>query len=358
MFDFIKKKIKDSIGAITKKVKKDEKIEETAPAKEKESPALKPEQKKHEEIKKQESRPSKQPEKHEAPEKKEKGKRKPLFSHKISEQEVMDIYDGIRQALFDNNVAVSVLESIKSDLIRELVGQDVSLISSKKSIEEIIKKSVANVLSEYPVNEFLDNIRKKKPYVILFVGVNGVGKTTTLAKVAKFIMDNGFRTVISASDTFRAASIEQLEVHARSLGINVIKHNYGSDPAAVAFDAIKHASTNGIDVVLVDTAGRSDINKNLLEELKKVKRVSKPDFTIFVGDALTGNDAVNQAQIFDREVGIDASILSKADVDKKGGAVLSISYITKKPIIFLGTGQGYKDLIPFNKTKTAEFLLT
>jgi fused signal recognition particle receptor len=345
MFDFIKKKIKDSIDSITKKVKKEEKTEELH-----EEAHEAPQKAAEEKTKAPSSKPKK--------EEHNKQVKKRLLSHKITEQEVMDIYEGMRQALFDNNVAVSVLDSIKADLLEELVGQDVSLISSKKAVEEIMKKSVANILSEYPVDQLIEKIKNKKPFVILFVGVNGVGKTTTLAKVAKFLMDKGFKVVVSASDTFRAASIEQLEVHSKNLGINVIKHNYGSDPAAVAFDAIKHARTNGVDVVLVDTAGRSDINKNLLEELKKVKRVSQPDLTIFVGDALTGNDAVNQAQIFDREVNIDATILSKADVDKKGGAVLSISYITKKPIIFLGTGQGYGDLIPFNKERTADFLFS
>lgn len=345
MFDFIKKKIKDSIDSITKKVKKEEKTEELH-----EEAHEAPQKAAEEKTKAPSSKPKK--------EEHNKQVKKRLLSHKITEQEVMDIYEGMRQALFDNNVAVSVLDSIKADLLKELVGQDVSLISSKKAVEEIMKKSVANILSEYSVDQLIEKIKNKKPFVILFVGVNGVGKTTTLAKVAKFLMDKGFKVVVSASDTFRAASIEQLEVHSKNLGINVIKHNYGSDPAAVAFDAIKHARTNGVDVVLVDTAGRSDINKNLLEELKKVKRVSQPDLTIFVGDALTGNDAVNQAQIFDREVSIDATILSKADVDKKGGAVLSISYITKKPIIFLGTGQGYGDLIPFNKERTADFLFS
>ena len=216
---------------------------------------------------------------------------------------------------------------------------------------------ISNCSIEAALKVSLADIQHKKPYVILFVGVNGAGKTTTLAKLIHFFLKNGLKVTVSASDTFRAASIEQLEIHTKNLGVEIIKHNYGADPAAVAFDAIKHAKSENTDLVLIDTAGRSDINKNLIDELKKVKRVSKPDLTIFVGDALTGNDAVNQARIFDTEVGIDATILSKADVDKKGGAVLSISYITKKPILFLGTGQGYDDLIPFDKEKTANFLL-
>ena len=223
----------------------------------------------------------------------------------------------------------------------------------KNSIDSIQKK----LSKEEEKEEFLSRVKTKKPFVILVIGVNGAGKTTTIAKLCKFFLLNGFKPVIAAGDTFRAASIEQLEIHAKRLNVPVIKHTYGADPAAVAFDAIKHANSAKEDVVLIDTAGRSDINKNLIEELKKVKRISKPDMTIFVGDSLTGNDVVKQAEIFDKEIGIDMNILSKADVDKKGGAVLSISYVTKKPILFLGTGQNYEDLLPFDKEKTAGFIL-
>jgi len=191
---------------------------------------------------------------------------------------------------------------------------------------------------------------------IMFIGVNGVGKTTSLAKFAYLLKSQGKGVVIAASDTFRAASIEQLEVHCQKLGLKLVKHTYGSDAAAVAFDAVKHAEATNKDVVLIDTAGRSHSNANLMRELVKIKKVVKPDITIFVGDSLTGNDVVNQAKLFNEQIGIDYIILSKADVDQKGGAIISAGYITKKPILFLGTGQGYDDLERFTKEKVLKRL--
>ena len=369
MFDFIKKKIKDSIDTIQKKLVREEESElkEEAKREPERADEIRQEIKAVESViekrKERVVRPAeKAPEKHGAkatgkPAVVKEEKKRRLLAHRINEADISNIYDELKSALLENNVALSVLEEIHRDLKENLLGKDVSVLSAKAEVEKTIKKSISDILLEYPVDKFLSDIRAKKPYTILFVGVNGAGKTTTLAKLVNFLMKHGMTVVLSASDTFRAASIEQLETHAGRLKVDVVKHRYGADPAAVAFDAIRHANTVGADVVLVDTAGRSDMNKNLMEELKKIKRVSKPDMTIFVGDALTGNDTVNQASIFDKEVGIDASILSKADVDKKGGAVISISYVTKKPIIFLGTGQGYDDLIPFNKERTAKFLL-
>ena len=376
MFDLIKKKIKDSINSIQKKLSKeeekeileDEKKEEAIlqPDKVELKKDILPEDKKglNEEIKeiKKEVSELKHEEKTETKieEKPEKtpAKKKSFLSHAITEEDVEMIYSEIKAALLENNVALSVLEGIGRELKDRLVGQSVSVFGNKKYVENAIKESIASILIAYDKEKFLSDIKSKKPFIILVIGVNGAGKTTTIAKLCKFFLSNGLKPVIAAGDTFRAASIEQLEIHAKRLNVPVIKHTYGADPAAVAFDAVKHANSAKEDVVLIDTAGRSDINKNLIEELKKVKRVSKPDLTIFVGDALTGNDVVKQAEVFNKEIGIDANILSKADVDKKGGAVLSISYVTKKPIIFLGTGQGYDDLIPFNREKTASFILS
>ncbi len=185
--------------------------------------------------------------------------------------------------------------------------------------------------------------------MIVFFGINGSGKTTTIAKIAYLLKKHKITSVFAASDTFRAASIEQIEKHAEKLGIKVIKHKYGSDPAAVAFDAINYAKAHNIDVVLIDTSGRMHTEQNLLEEMKKICRVAKPDLRIFVGEAIVGNDAIEQGKTFNDEIGIDGIILTKADVDEKGGATISLSYITKKPILFLGTGQGYADLKEFNK---------
>ncbi len=375
MFDFIKKKIKDSINSIQKKLSKEEE-KEILEEENKEEKILKqdkvelkkdilPEDKKEineeiKEIKKEVSElknEEKAETKVEGKEQKSSAKKKSILSHSITEEDVEMIYSEIKSALLENNVALSVLEGIEKELKARLIGQSVSVFGNKKYVENAIKESIAGVLIAYGKEKFISDIKSKKPFVILVIGVNGAGKTTTIAKLCKFFLSNGLKPVIAAADTFRAASIEQLEIHAKRLNVQVIKHTYGADPAAVAFDAIKHANSAKEDVVLIDTAGRSDINKNLIEELKKVKKVSKPDLTIFVGDALTGNDVVKQAEVFNKEIGIDASILSKADVDKKGGAVLSISYVTRKPIIFLGTGQGYDDLIPFNKERTASFIL-
>lgn len=185
--------------------------------------------------------------------------------------------------------------------------------------------------------------------------MNGVGKTTTIAKVAKWLKRNGFSCVFAASDTFRAASIEQLEELGRQIGVKTIKYEYGADAAAVAFEAIRYAKAHNIDVVLIDSAGRQYTNVNLMDELAKIKRVSKANVTIFVCDALTGNDAIYQALEF-QKIGYDYIIVAKADLDEKGGTIVSISYVTRKPILFLGVGQGLDDLEPFKKEKVIKLI--
>ena len=200
-------------------------------------------------------------------------------------------------------------------------------------------------------DDFLDAVKLKQPFVIVFFGINGTGKTTTIAKIANLLLKNKISCVLAASDTFRAASIEQLQIHADKLKIKLIKHDYGADPAAVAFDAIKHAKAHKIDVVLIDTAGRMHTKENLLSEMEKICRVTKPDLKIFVAESIAGNDAIQQAKNFNETIGIDGAILTKADVDEKGGTAISISYIIKKPIFFLGTGQNYSDLKSFDKTE-------
>jgi fused signal recognition particle receptor len=182
-----------------------------------------------------------------------------------------------------------------------------------------------------------------------------VHNTTTLAKLARMLKE--FEPVIAAADTFRAASIEQLEEHSRRLGFEIVKHKYGADSAAVIFDAKKHAAASGSKLVLADTAGRSHANVNLMDELKKVCRVNKPDMKILVLDALTGNDIYDQAKLFNDAVGVDAIILTKTDVYEKGGAALSAAYTIKKPILYLGTGQNYEDLKEFSPEAIANMLL-
>jgi fused signal recognition particle receptor len=265
----------------------------------------------------------------------------------ISEDKFNDMFWDLELALLENNVAVEVIEKIKQDLSVKLVNVPIQ----RKGIDELIRDSLmASISSLFDVEKInmIEKAKQKKPFVIAFVGVNGVGKTTTIAKVAKLFEKNDMKCVMAAADTFRSAAIEQLEEHANKLGVKLIKHDYGSDSAAVAFDAIKHAESTNKDVVLIDTAGRTHVNKNLMDELKKVIRVSKPDFVLFIGDALTGNDAVEQAKEFNDAVGIDGIILAKSDVDEKGGAAISVSYVTKKPILYLGTGQNYEDLSAFS----------
>jgi fused signal recognition particle receptor len=191
----------------------------------------------------------------------------------------------------------------------------------------------------------------------MFVGVNGTGKTTTISKLSEYFVSKGFTPVIAASDTFRAGAIEQITHHANNLGVKIIKHQKGADPAAVAYDAVEHAKAQKKEVVLIDTAGRMQTNVNLMDEMKKIQRVVKPDLIIFVGDALTGNDAVEQATKFNNAVGFDGIILTKADADAKGGAALSIGYVVQKPILFLGTGQSYSDLMEFHPEWMVEQVL-
>jgi fused signal recognition particle receptor len=249
-------------------------------------------------------------------------------------------------ALLENNVAVEVIEKIKEDLTKEIVNKPLPRRKIEETVTKTLNTSIEQLLNVDSFN-LLKKAKSKKPYIICFVGINGSGKTTTIAKMAKLLLNNKLSVVLAASDTFRAASIEQLQLHADKLGVKLIKHDYGSDPAAVAFDAVKYAKSKAVDVVLIDTAGRIHSNVNLQDEMKKIVRVAKPDLKIFVGESITGNDCVEQAKKFNEAIEIDAIILAKADIDEKGGAAISVSYVTQKPIIYIGTGQEYSDLKEF-----------
>ncbi len=279
---------------------------------------------------------------------------------KITEKEFESYSEDLRMLLLENNVAFEVTEKIISALRKMIVGKELL----KKEIEQYIRDSLRDIIEEILV-EPLDIISKIKgksvekpnePFVILFVGINGTGKTTTIAKVANFLKNKDISSVIAAADTFRAASIEQIKTHGEKLGIKVISQQYGADSASVGFDAISYAKRNRINVVLIDTAGRMHTAKNLMKELEKIAKVCKPDLKIFIGESITGNDAVEQAKTFNSAIGIDGIILAKADVDEKGGTALSVGYITRKPILFLGTGQEYNDLESFDKRKFTEKL--
>ncbi len=270
----------------------------------------------------------------------------------LSAEKFEEMFFDLEIALLESNIALEVIEKVKEDLKKEMVDAKIS----RGEIGGIVAKSLKRSIDEILTFERLDLVKlikekEEKPFVIAFVGVNGSGKTTNLAKMASHLKGKGLGVVLAAGDTFRAAAIHQLEIHAEKLGVKIIKHDYGSDSAAVAFDAIAHARANRKDVVLIDTAGRSHANVNLMDELKKVIRVAKPDLTLFVGDSITGNDMVEQAKEFSGAVDVDGLILSKADVDEKGGATISAAYVTKKPIVFIGTGQDYDDLEEFDKEK-------
>jgi len=258
------------------------------------------------------------------------------------------LYD-LEIALLESDVAFPVAKAIVDGLAEELRGKRMERgVSLERGLEILLRASIERVLAQQRLDLLAVVRGKDRPVVVMFVGVNGTGKTTTIAKVAHLLQRNGFTVVLAAADTFRAGAIEQLEVHGNRLGAKVIKHQAGSDPAAVAFDAIEHARARKRDIVLIDTAGRMQTNRNLMDQMRKIQKVAKPHLVLYVGDALAGNDAVEQAQEFDEAVGVDGAILCKIDADAKGGAALSIAYTIHKPIVFVGVGQGYDDLQPFD----------
>ncbi len=272
----------------------------------------------------------------------------------LSSENLEGALNELNLLLIGNDVATETADILCQNIRVSLKGEQISRLTSKsKLLFGILKDVITEILTPERDIDLLEEIRKKNktssPYIICFLGVNGTGKTTTIAKIAHYLKKNNISSVAAAADTFRAAAIEQLSYHMQNIGIKVIKHEYKSDPASVAYDAVQHAKAKNINVVLVDTAGRQVSNKNLMREMQKIVRVAEPDLTLFVGDSLAGNDALTQAKEFNNEIGIDANILTKFDADAKGGAALSISYETKKPILFVGIGQGYDDIEPFNR---------
>ncbi|MDG6939844.1 MAG: signal recognition particle-docking protein FtsY [Nitrososphaerota archaeon] len=268
----------------------------------------------------------------------------------LGEDDVSSAASELEMNLLESEVALEAAEHIASSLKAKLIGQRVGRgEDTKKLIEKSLSETLLSMFGSAPAPDIEGGILKKagEPYVILFLGINGTGKTTTIAKVSKMLEKAGHRVVLAAGDTYRAGAIEQLEIHSQRLGTKILKQNYGSDPAAVTRDAKSYAKQHRCDVVLVDTAGRMQTSKNLMEELAKIKRVSQPDLTIFVGDSLAGNDLVMQAREFMVGVGFDAIILTKTDADVKGGASISAVYATARPIIYLGTGQEYDDIQKF-----------
>ena len=270
----------------------------------------------------------------------------------IQEKHVEDILFELEMELLQGDVAMEVATEVVENVKENLVGKKIKRSNDITEYTYYALKDAVEEIISIPGKSMTEMIEEKKaqgePLVVMFVGINGTGKTTTIGKLANYYLKKGYTPVIAASDTFRAGAIEQVTYHADNVGVKIIKHQKGSDPAAVAYDAVEHARAQGKELVLIDTAGRMQTNTNLMDEMKKIKRVSNPDLVIFVGDAITGNDATEQARKFNDAIDIDGVILTKADADSKGGASLSIGYVIQKPIMFLGVGQGYDDIMEYD----------
>jgi fused signal recognition particle receptor len=275
----------------------------------------------------------------------------------LTDEDLDKVIFDFQLALIESDVAQSVAEALTNEVQKSIAGTKV-----ERSVDpaEVVGQRLSTVLEAAFAKagqvDLIANIREKvkktgEPYTILFLGINGTGKTTSVAKVGNYLKKGGLSVVCAAGDTHRPGAIEQLTEHAGRLSLKVISQRYGADPAAVGRDGVLYAKAHHIDCLLIDTAGRMQTNQNLMEEMSKIVRVVKPDFRIFVADALTGNDAVSQAELFNQHVGFDGAILTKSDADVRGGAALSIVYSTGKPVLFLGVGQGYDDLTPFDTQK-------
>jgi fused signal recognition particle receptor len=285
---------------------------------------------------------------------------KSIGQKELSEKDLDESLFDLNVSLLESDVSQEVVDDLSKQLKQKLVGIKLQKDESAEQIlSDTLKNSFSSILSQAGSINLIQEIKSKKqnkagPFKIVFLGINGTGKTTTVAKVANLIKKAGFSVVIAAADTHRAGAIEQISSHAEKLSIKVISQRYGADPSAVARDALEYARKHYIDVVLIDTAGRMQTAKNLMDEIGKIVKVIKPDLKLFVGDSLSGNDTINQAKEFFSYTEFDGAILTKADADAKGGSVISISYITSKPVIYLGVGQGYDDIITFNKNKFVE----
>ena len=279
----------------------------------------------------------------------------------IDEDDLDDPLWDLEMALLENDVAMDVAGDLTDRLKKDLSGERRAITTRTGSIvEDALSDALLDVLS---VGQFdfedriADAVEEDTPAVVIFTGVNGVGKTTTIAKVARFLEERGYSSVLANGDTFRAGANEQIEEHADNLGVKLISHDRGGDPAAVIYDGVEYAQAHDIDVVLGDTAGRLHTSEDLMAQLEKIGRVVGPDMTIFVDESVAGQDAVERAREFDAAAEIDGAILTKADADSSGGAAISVAHVTGKPVLFLGVGQGYDDLERFDPEALVERLV-
>jgi fused signal recognition particle receptor len=275
----------------------------------------------------------------------------------LSEKQIEAPLQELEMVLLENDVALPVTDEILRVVKEDLAGKRRGIGQAPEEIVlSALRDAIIRVLGEgFDLTAYIHG--REKPVKILFTGVNGTGKTTTVAKVGGHLKKLGFSVVIASGDTYRAGALEQIGIHAERLGIKVIQHKAGGDPSAVLFDAVEYAGAHKMDVVLADSAGRFHNRVNLMNQLEKMKRVMKPDLVVYVDEAVAGNDAVVRAAEFEKLVGTDAVILTKADMDMRGGAAISIAHTVGKPIMFLGTGQGYDDLMPFSPEAVVDELL-
>lgn len=273
----------------------------------------------------------------------------------LSEKDLKPIVDDLINLMIENEIGHESAEIIGKELIVQLISiEHTRFKTAKPLVREALRNSIAKILEvdESRQVHLFDMIEEAKsegrPFIICILGINGTGKTTTIAKLTKLFQNKNYSVVLAAGDTYRSGSIQQLGKHADNLGVRMIAHDYGGDPAAVAIDAIDHAEAKNIDIVLIDTAGRMQNNINLIRELEKIIRLSEPDLRIFIGDSLAGNDVIRQVKQFDKDVGIDGIIMTKVDADVKGGAVITVAHAANRPVLYVGNGQGYDHLVEFD----------
>ncbi|MFB6490057.1 MAG: signal recognition particle-docking protein FtsY [Thermoproteus sp. AZ2] len=272
----------------------------------------------------------------------------------LGERDVAKLAEDLYLDLVENDVAVDVADAVVAAMKERLPGAKIPRFGDREAaVKKAVYEALYSLLSEVPdvdlEAEVVKRLGAERPLVLMFLGPNGYGKTTTLAKLAYLFKSKGYSSVLAAADTFRAGAREQLEEHGQRLGLRVIGGEYGADPASVAYDAVQHAKARGIPLVLIDTAGRMHTDKNLMQELAKIQRVVEPHYSIFVFDSQLGNEALEIANYYGRYVAIDGMIATKVDSYPKGGSILTFLYVFKKPIYFLGVGQRYNDLAKFNK---------
>ncbi|WP_299236000.1 signal recognition particle-docking protein FtsY [Natronomonas sp.] len=276
----------------------------------------------------------------------------------ITEEELEEPLEQLELELLGGDVEMGVAREITDRIRERLVGDTRKQVESG---EQVVERAIGDALRDViSVGQFDFEARiaeADKPVVLVFTGVNGVGKTTSIAKLSRWLADRGYSSVLANGDTYRAGANEQIEEHADTLDRKIITHEQGGDPAAVIYDAVEYADANGVDVVLGDTAGRLHTSNDLMAQLEKIDRVVDPDMTLFVDEAVAGQDATNRAVEFNDAAEIDGAVLTKADADSQGGAAISIAHVTGKPILFLGTGQGYDDLVRFDPDEIVSRLL-